>query len=131
MNYIFEKKDLFYLNNRHYYATFKDELFGINVWTHSFNTFNYVTQSSRFGRFRFVDKVKQVNFFYDHTTYGYLYDLENQEYTKTSEFPYLISEIDGNVITYTIHDNKIYLCHSHTEDYDMACAGLQHQRVYL
>ncbi len=63
MNYTFVKKDLFYLNNKHWYFTFKNEVIGICIWTHTFNTFNYVNQSSRSGQFSKVDQLKQVDFF--------------------------------------------------------------------
>ncbi len=59
-----------------------------------------------------------MTFFYDYITYGYLYDIQNQEYTKTSKFSFLISEIDGNAITHVIKDDKIYVFHSHTEYYE-------------
>jgi len=46
-----------------------------------------------------------------------LIDVENMKYTVTSKFPYLISEIDGNWIESCMMDNKIYIFHSQTFEY--------------
>lgn len=46
-----------------------------------------------------------------------LIDIENMEYTITSKFPYLISEIDGNFIESCKINNKIYIFHSQTFEY--------------
>ena len=48
----------------------------------------------------------------------YLIDVENNQYAKSCNFPYMIHEIDGNHITYCRQNNHIYIFHSHTESYD-------------
>jgi len=64
------------------------------------------------------DKLKTVSNFYEHFTFLYLIDMENKQYTKSSKFPYFITEIDGNAITLCKKDDEIYIFHSHTENYD-------------
>ena len=64
------------------------------------------------------ENLKEITHFFDYITYIYVFDTKNKQYAKTSEFPYLISEIDGNYITSCRLGNKIYIFHSITWDYE-------------
>jgi len=47
-----------------------------------------------------------------------LIDIENKNYTLTSAFPFMVCAIDGNYVETCMQDNKIYIFHSHTDDYE-------------
>ena len=64
------------------------------------------------------ENFKQVTYFSEYFTCGFVIDAENKQFSKTSKFPYLISEIDGNYITSCTLNNKIYIFHSRTWDYE-------------
>jgi len=64
-----------------------------------------------------VNKVENIDIEYDLGNCLLLIDIENKQYSKSIEYPYSIREIDGNYITTTRINNKLYIFHSLTYDY--------------
>ena len=62
--------------------------------------------------------LKQVDYLYDHVDYAIVIDVDEEQWSKTSRFPYYISEIDGNYICCCKKENQYFIFHSHTEQYE-------------
>lgn len=116
--YKVEKSDSFY--NDHGFRHFKHKRLIIAISNFYIKTFDIDTK-----QFTCANELKQVayhdlkhiNAFYDEYQKGIVIDVENKQYAYTSEFPHSIYEIDGNMITHCIDDDKIYVFYSYTNDY--------------
>ena len=64
------------------------------------------------------DLIGDITLFFDYLTYMFVINTVTKQYAKTTEFPYLISEIDGNYIVSCRLNTKIYIFHSRTEGYE-------------
>ncbi len=104
--------DIFVSNH---YVVRGQELVGVIV---RYNDTVDILTSKYFERATYVDKLQKVDYFCDLLNVGYMVDIDNKQYSKTCEFPHMISIIDGNFITSCILGNKIYIFYSYTEDYE-------------
>lgn len=135
MEYCYDvtEKDSFFLNWNTRYFQSKNIIVGIttvyddiNDWkNHSYkliiNSFNINTKEFTSNeKFECVDYVhiKNVDIFYEYITCNVVIDIINKQYSITNEFPYLISEIDGNHITECKLNDKLYVFHSKTYEYE-------------
>ena len=114
--------DSFYTNWNAHYFRHQDSIIGITGHEEVFmNTYHIKNkQFTPTHKLTYVDyrDLKQVDYLYDDFDCAIVIDVQNQQWAKTSNFPYWISEIDGNYITSCKKDNHYYLFHSHTERYE-------------
>lgn len=59
----------------------------------------------------------KVDYLYHDHDHAVVIDVINKQWARTTNFPYFISEIDGNYIT-TCKKDHYYIFHSHTEQYE-------------
>ncbi len=62
--------------------------------------------------------LKNKDCFMVHSTFMFVVDVENKQYSKSNQFPFMISENDGNHITACKTNDKIYIFHSYTSNYE-------------
>ena len=91
------------------------EQIGIKMFhidTKEFIPFEYLTQVP-------YHELKHIDFFLDKHNKGFVMDVVNKQYAYTTNFPFNIYEIDGNMITSCIdkNNNKIYIFYSYTDEY--------------
>src|SRR5918993_1143530 len=104
-SYKVDKKDSFYYNWNVSYYQYNELIIGLHNWYDenniSMNSFNIETKE--FTNIEKLTKVEyneleEVSTIYDHNCYSLAFDFKNKKYAKTSHYPYMISEIEGNMI---------------------------------
>lgn len=125
MNYSYDiiNKDSFYNNWNVKYFKHEDNIIVVNNYDYEestklyIKTFNIITkQFTSNEEFNYVNNeiLKDIVYLYNDYTYGIILDVVNKQWSKTSNYPYFIREIDGNYITICKSFDKFYIFHSHT-----------------
>jgi hypothetical protein len=88
---------------------------GLSIKTFNINTKTF-TNSEKLTEVDY-NNLQNVDAFFDLINEGLVIDVANKQWAHTSEFPFAITEIDGNCIDTCKFNDKIYIFYSHTEDY--------------
>lgn len=127
MNYSYKvkKKDSFYYDLNVIHFQYNELIIGLHNWYDEnkicMNTFNILTKEfTNLERLPLVEynQLESISEIYDHTSWSIALDFKNKKCAKTSNYPYMISETDGNTIEFCKKDDIFYIFHSYTFEYE-------------